>query len=264
MPKIRPLIRPMLAASALLVFASGPLMAQTDVPAPDAPPPPAHGKPHPMPHHGAKLTVTGDGRSTAAPDLALITLGVSTEAVTAVDAMSQNATRQQAVIDALKADGVEARDIQTSGLNLQPKMEYIDGQAPKLVGYVAQNTVNVRVRDIAGLGGVLDKLVATGANEISGISFAREDMTAAQDDARNAAVAEARRKAQLMAEAAGMRLGDLRALSDAPVFDGPQPMMAMRSREKADATPIEAGELNISARVSAVFDLLPAEAPEGN
>lgn len=262
-----PQIRPMLAAASLLVLASGPVLAQT--PAPDAPPPPMHGKHHPMAPHAAKLTVSGEGRSTAAPDLAMITLGVSTEAATAEAAMSQNSGRQQAVIDALKAEGIEARDIQTSGLNLQPKMDYPNGQAPKLVGYIAQNTVSVRVRDIAGLGGVLDKLVATGANEISGISFARDDMSAAQDQARAAAVAEARRKAELMAQAAGMRLGALRALSDAPVIEGPRPMMAMRAEAKADATPIEAGELSVSAQVTAIFDLLPAEdgaapAPEGN
>ena len=212
-----------------------------------------------MPHHAAKLTVTGEGRASAQPDMAQITLGVSTQAATAAEAMTQNASRQQAVIDALKAEGVEARDIQTSGLNLSPRMDYPEGQAPKLVGYAAQNTVSLRIRDLAGLGAVLDKLVATGANEINGISFAREDMAAAQDEARAAAIQDARRKAELMAEAAGMRLGTLRALSDAPVVEGPRPMMAMRAEAKADATPIEAGELTVAAQVSAVFELLPAE-----
>ena len=98
--------------------------------------------------------------------------------------MAQNATRQQAVIDALKAEGIEARDIQTSGLNLSPRMVFAEGQPPKLSGYTAQNMVTVRVRDLARLGPVLDKLVETGANEINGIGFAREDMEAARDEAR--------------------------------------------------------------------------------
>lgn len=253
-----PKFRPVLAAASLLILGSGAVLAQTS--APDAPPPPTHGMHHPMPAHPARLTVTGEGRSTAAPDMAMISLGVSTQAATATEAMSQNASRQKAVIDALKAEGIEARDIQTSGLGLQPMMEYADGKAPKLVGYSAQNSVSLRVRDIAGLGGVLDKLVATGANEISGISFARDDMSAAQDDARAGAVTEARRKAELMAKAAGMRLGELRALSDAPVVEGPRPMMAMmRDAAKAEATPIEAGELSVTAQVTAIFDLLPDE-----
>ncbi|SMO61757.1 SIMPL domain-containing protein [Paracoccus laeviglucosivorans] len=255
-------LRPLATVATLAMLAAAPVLAQA--PAPNEPPPPAHQGHKPMPHH-AKLTVSGQGQSTAQPDMATINVGVSTEATTAAEAMSQNATRQQAVIDALKADGVEARDIQTSGLNLSPKMEYADGQAPKLVGYTAQNSVTVRIRDLANLGAALDKLVATGANEISGISFGRDDMTEAQDTARAEAVTDARRRAEQMAKAAGMRLGALRALSDTPIVEGPRPMMAMRAEAKADATPIEAGELGVSAQVTAVFDLLPAEGatPEG-
>lgn len=248
-------LKPLAMAAALAAMAATPVLAQA--PAPNDPPPPSHQGQKPMPH--AKLTVTGQGQSAARPDMAEISLGVSTEAATAAEAMSQNATRQTAVIDALKAEGIEARDIQTSGLNLSPKMEYADGQAPKLVGYTAQNSVTVRIRDLAGLGTVLDKLVATGANEISGISFSRDDMTEAQDTARSDAVADARRRAELMAKAAGMRLGALRELSDMPVMEGPRSMMAIRAEAKSDATPIEAGEVSVSAQVTAVFDLLSAE-----
>ncbi|MTH64659.1 SIMPL domain-containing protein [Paracoccus shanxieyensis] len=244
-------------AATLAALAATPVLAQAPAPNDPPPPPAGHQEHRPMPHH-AKLTVTGQGMSSAQPDLAQITVGVSTEATTAAEAMSQNATRQSAVIEALKAEGIEARDIQTSGLNLSPKMQYPDGQAPQLVGYTAQNTVNIRVRDLAGLGTVLDKLVATGANEINGISFSREDMNEAQDQARAEAVKDARRRAELMAEAAGMRLGELRSLSDSPVVEGPRPMMAMRAEAKADATPIEAGELSVSAQVTAIYDMLPA------
>ncbi|MTH78676.1 DUF541 domain-containing protein [Paracoccus aestuariivivens] len=256
-------LRPTLTAASIALMAGLPALAQSPAPAPDAPPPPAMMGHHGMHPHAAKLTVTGEASSSAEPDLAIITLGVSTEAETAAAAMSENSTRQKAVIDALQAEGVEARDIQTSGLNLSPKMEYNNGQAPKMVGYQAQNTVTVRVRDIAGLGGVLDKLVATGANEISGISFAREDMAEAQDKARADAVKDARRRAELMAEAAGLKLGNIRALSDSPISEGPRPMMAMRAEAKSDsAVPIAAGEVEVNARVSAVFDLLPLDAPD--
>ena len=257
-----PAIRPLIAAASLLALASGPALAQMPAPG-DAPPAPGahHAMPgHPKPH-AARLSVTGEGQSATQPDMATISLGVSTEAATAQEAMAQNATRQQAVIDALKAEGIEARDIQTSGLNLSPRMVFAEGQPPKLSGYTAQNMVTVRVRDLARLGPVLDKLVETGANEINGIGFAREDMEAARDEARARAIAEARRRAEQMAGAAGMRLGALRALSDAPVAEGPRPMMMRAEAKAADATPIEAGELSVTAQVSAVYDLLPGDAP---
>lgn len=261
-------IRPLLTAATLIVLGTGPMAAQT--PAPDAPPPPAMtGGDHGMKRHGmhhrpmARLTVGGQGQATAQPDLATINLGVSTRAATAAEAMARNAEAQAGVIETLKAEGIEARDIQTAGLNLTPVMDYSDnGQPPKLTGYAAQNSVTVRVRDIAGLGAVLDKLIASGANEISGIAFSREDMTATEDEARGKAVADARRRAGIMAEAAGMKLGPLMALSDVPMDSGPMPMprMAMAAEAKmGGAAPIEAGELAVTTSVTAIYALRPAD-----
>ncbi|WP_374634656.1 SIMPL domain-containing protein [Paracoccus sp. (in: a-proteobacteria)] len=262
-------IRPLLTAATLIVLGAAPLTAQT--PAPDTPQPPAMMGDHGMKPHGmhqapmAQLTVSGQGQATTQPDLATINLGVSTRAATAAEAMSQNADAQTKVIEALKAEGIEARDIQTAGLNLTPMMDYSDnGQPPKLTGYAAQNSVTVRVRDIAGLGVVLDKLIASGANEISGITFSREDMTATEDEARSKAVADARRRAEIMAEAAGMQLGPLMALSDVVMDNGtmPMPRMAMAAEAKMGAAPIEAGELAVTTSVTAVYGLRPADAPQ--
>lgn len=258
------LIKPVLTAAALMTMAATPLLAQ---PSPPAAPHMEH-----MMKHGAiaKLTVTGEGRATAVPDMAMINLGVSTRAATAAEAMAQNATRQNAVIEALKAQGVEDRDIQTSGLNLSPEMSYSqDSKPPVLTGYAAQNMVSVRVRKLEGLGATLDALVATGANEINSISFTREDMSAGEDEARADAISSARHRAEVMATAAGMRLGPLMALSDSAVSNGPVPMMAMASRAAGDATPIAAGELTLNAIVSATYALLPEgedapDAPAGN
>ncbi len=257
--------RPLMTAATLIVLGAGPLAAQGapgDMPPANSPAHPAmmmHGK-----HHGAmaRLTVGGQGLSSAQPDLATISMGVSSRAATAAEAMTQNAEAQNKVIEALKAEGIEARDIQTSGLNLSPMLDYSkDGEAPRVTGYAAQNNVTVRVRDIAGLGAVLDKLVASGANEIGGINFTREDMTEAEDAARSAAVQDARRRAEIMAEAAGMRLGPLLRLSDTPVESQPVPMMRMMAAEaKGSApTPVEAGELTVSANVTAIFALLSAD-----
>ncbi|TWI29399.1 SIMPL domain-containing protein [Paracoccus sulfuroxidans] len=258
------LIKPVLTATALMTLAATPLLAQ----APGQPPaPPAPHMERMMKHHGpvAKLTVTGEGRATAEPDMAMINVGVSTRGKTAGEAMAENATRQKAVIDALKAQGVEDRDIQTSGLNLSPEMSYSqDGKPPVLTGYAAQNMVTIRVRKLDGLGATLDALVETGANEINSISFTREDMSEGEDEARADAIASARHRAEVMAKAAGMRLGPLMALSDSAVSNGPVPMMAMASRA-GDATPIAAGELTLSATVNATYALLPEgeDAPEG-
>ena len=205
------------------------------------------------------------GHEVAGFDLAAAMPEGVTRAATAAEAMAQNADAQAKVIETLKAEGIEARDIQTAGLNLTPAMDYTDnGQPPKLTGYAAQNSVTVRVRDIAGLGGVLDKLIASGANEVSGITFSREDMTATEDEARMKAVADARRRAETMAEAAGMKLGPLMALSDVPMDSGPMPMprMAMAAEAKMGGAPIEAGELAVTTNVTAVYALRPADAPD--
>ena len=254
-----PRIRPLLCAATLIVLGAGPLLAQ-----PPATPPAPHMGHHAMKHPtpAARLTVTGQGQATAQPDIASITLGVSTRAETAAAAMEQNAAAQAKVIEALKAEGVEARDIQTSGLNLSPMLDFSDGQAPRVTGYVAQNVVSVQVRDLARLGPVLDQMVASGANEISGISFSREDMTEARDEARAGAVADARRRAEVMARAAGMELGRLIALSEGQAMDGPRPMVMMAAEAKRADTPIEAGELGVSASVTAVFAMRPAGEPE--
>ncbi|MFO1138818.1 MAG: SIMPL domain-containing protein [Paracoccus sp. (in: a-proteobacteria)] len=261
--------RPLLTAATLIVLGAAPLAAQ-NAPA-DAPQPPA-GMGHDMMkrhgmHHGpiARLTVGGQGQATTQPDLATIGLGVSTRAATAAEAMAKNAEAQAKVIETLKTAGIEARDIQTSALNLAPVMDYADnGQPPKLTGYAAQNSVTVRMRDIAGLGALLDKLIASGSNELGGISFSREDMTATENEARVKAVADARRRAEIMAEAAGMKLGPLVALSDVPMDAGPMPMprMAMAADAKMGGAPIEAGELTVTTNVTAVYALRPENMPE--
>lgn len=257
------------AAMALALVAFGQAAsAQSAPPAPDAPTGMGAGMGAHHPGPMARLTVSGEGSATAQPDMASIMLGVSVQADTAAKAMSENATRQQSVIDKLKAEGIEARDIQTSGLNLSPVQSYSqDGKPPVITGYMAQNMVSVRVRDLGKLGAVLDMLVEAGANEINGISFTREDASEAEDAARVAAIQAAHRKADIMAEAAGMKLGRLISLSDSMIDSGPRPMMMAMGRDaKASSTPIEAGELAITANVTATYALIAAKdegQPEG-
>lgn len=208
---------------------------------------------------GAAIVVTGQGEALVQPDLATINLGVTTQADTAADAMTQNSTSQTAVIDALTAAGIEARDVQTSGLQLTPVMRYAENEPPQVTGYQAQNMVTVRVRDLAALGSTLDTIVSAGANEINGISFLRDDADAVQDEARRDAVADAQHRAQVMAEAAGLTLGPVLAMRDAVfgVPPGPEPMMrAMDAAGAAKAVPIAGGELAMTAQVEMRFALI--------
>ncbi|WP_246026703.1 SIMPL domain-containing protein [Paracoccus luteus] len=206
----------------------------------------------------AQLSVTGEGQAGVAPDMAQVSLGVTTQAQTAAQALADNSTRQAAVLAALTTQGVAERDIQTSGLNLSPMQDYSrEGQPPVITGYQAQNIVTVRVRDLARLGAVLDGLVTAGANEVQGIAFSREDRTATEDEARGKAVENARHRAEVLAGAAGMRLGRLISLGDTGSAPGPMPAMMMARDAKAESVPIATGELTITAQVSATWAMLP-------
>ncbi|AGT07952.1 SIMPL domain-containing protein [Paracoccus aminophilus] len=253
------------ATALTLVASSLPALAQA-TPG-ETPPPPHHAGKMEGQHPAmvSRLTVSGEGTSSAQPDMASISIGVTVQADTAAAAMSENASRQQAVIAKLKEIGVDAKDIQTSGLNLSPVQTYTnDGKPPVVTGYMAQNMVQVRVRDLAKLGPALDTLVMAGANEINGISFSREDTLEAEDQARVKAIENARHKAEVMANATGMKLGRLISLSDVTMGSGPRPiMMAMNANAKAADTPIEAGELGVTANVTATFALVPAHGPAG-
>lgn len=227
---------------------------------------------HPMGHCGpghagapmrlATIDVQGEGRTNVAPDLATVSIGVTTQAETAAQAMADNATRQSAIIEVLRTQGIAPEDLQTQGLNLSPMQDYSrEGQPPLITGYQAQNIVTARVRDIPRLGALLDAMVEAGATDVRGISFTREDAAAAEDEARAAAVVEARRRAEVIAQAAGMVLGPLQSLTDATRSGGPRPMEMMMARAAdAQSTPIEAGQLTITAAVTGVWTMLPANA----
>lgn len=206
------------------------------------------------------INVQGEGRASVAPDLATVSLGVTTQAPTAAQAMADNAARQTAVIEALRAQGIAPADLQTQGLSLSPMQDFSrQGQPPVITGYQAQNIVTARVRDLARLGPLLDTMVTAGATDVQGISFSREDAAATEDRARTEAVAEARRRAEVIAGAAGMELGPLVSLTDTSMSEGPRPMAMMARAADAEAsTPVETGELTLTAQVTGVWSLVHA------
>ena len=157
---------------------------------------------------------------------------------------------------ALHAQGVAQTDIQTSQLDLQP--QYVDdGKAPRrLTGYRASNTVSVRLHDLARVGAVLDALVAAGADQVDGVSFALADPQPAEDQARRLAVKALQAKAELFATAAGYRIQRLVRLSESGSY-APAPMLAgvMVSARRRASTPVAAGALTVRAAVSGEYEL---------
>jgi hypothetical protein len=202
------------------------------------------------------ITVNGEGEVSAAPDMAVISIGVQTEADSAAEALRTNSAAMRATIDKLKELGVEDRDIQTSGLSINPRYDYERNRAkPPIIGYTASNTVTVRLRDLDRAGAVIDQAVQSGANNLNGISFTFADPDPLYDAARRDAVADARAKAALLADAAGVELGRLLRIEGGYV-NAPQPMVKM-ARMEADAStvPLAAGESAVTANVTLVYEI---------
>ena len=208
----------------------------------------------------ATLTLSAEGVSRLAPDMASISLGVVTEAPTAGEALRVNAERMTKVMAALKKAGLADRDIQTSGLSVSPMYDYPNGQPPALRGYQASNQVTASVRDLARLGPVLDATVNAGANTAGQVGFGLSNPLAAENAAREAAVKALNAKAELYARATGHTGVRLTALSEGGFAPQPRPMMKAYAiaAPMADAapTPVAPGELNVSITVSGVFEMV--------
>ena len=205
-----------------------------------------------------QILVSGEGRVEVAPDLAVITLGVSKEAEEAGEAMALVSEDMFAVVQELRAVGIADKDLQTQQISLQPVWSnggsYNSSGERRITGFLAANTVNLRVRDLDQLGEVLDRVLRAGANQFQGLRFDVADHALLQDQMRASAVADARHKAEQLAAAAGVTLGPVRTITDQD-HGGGRPMMAMEM-SRSGAMPIEAGELSFSHNVQVVFDLV--------
>jgi uncharacterized protein YggE len=199
------------------------------------------------------ITVTGTGTVQAPPDLATLMIGVTTQGETAAVALSANSEAVEAVIARLTASGIEARDMQTSNLSINPNWSNFDGSStPTISGYVATNLLTVRVRELDGLGTVLDAAVADGANTLNGLTFGLAKPEPALNDARKAAVADARAKAELLVTAAGMKLGRIVTITESGAWTDPQPMFRDSA---AGAPPVAGGELAMTANVTVQYEM---------
>lgn len=208
---------------------------------------------------GTRLDVSATGESTRVPDIAIISAGVVTRSTTAAAAMRENAARMERIIAALKRAGVADRDIQTSNLGLNPEYRYEENKAPQLVGYTASNQVNIRFRDIGNSGQILDVLVAQGANQINGPTLTLDKPQAALDEARANAVAVGRARAQLYANALGMRVVRIVSVSESGGYSPPPPPRPMPERggmaAAVSSTQIVPGEQKQQVTLAMVFEL---------
>jgi uncharacterized protein len=201
------------------------------------------------------VTLSVSGSADARPDRAMISAGVQTRAASAGDAMAQNARQMQGVIAALKAQGIAEKDLHTASISLGQDMDYTDGKAPVLKGYVADNSVSVKVINIAKLGNILDALAKAGATNINGPSFTVEDDTAISEAARTKAMAQAASLSAFYAKNAGYARA--RLISIAEVQDNGPIMYTRGLMKSADAasTPVEPGEVSKTINITVKYRL---------
>jgi uncharacterized protein len=243
--KIRPILFALLSVFALLVSACGSAVV------------PQPGQQAASPAQRT-LSVSGTGTAILAPDMAYVNIGVHTEKPTAADAVAENNAQTQKVIKSLTDFGIDPKDIQTTNFSIYPQDKY-DPQTNQPTGektYVVDNTVNVKVRDLNKLGDLLDTVVQSGANTVSGVQFDVADKDKALAPARDAAVKDANAKAQELATSAGVQLGELLSISytDVPVT----PMYDVRAGLAAapqSSVPIQPGQLTFTVNVSETYGI---------
>jgi uncharacterized protein YggE len=204
------------------------------------------------------ISVSGEATISVAPDLAQIEGGVTSEAKTAREASEANNKAMNEVMTALKAAGIAAADIQTSRLSLIPQSAPPrPGVRSPIVGYQASNRVSVRIRDVSKVASTIDTLVSAGANDLGGIAFIVSKQSQLLDDARGKAIEDARRKAEVYAKAANVRLGAPLSISEEG-SGGPVPMMRASYKADAQGAPVSPGEETLRVTVQVSYELKSA------
>jgi uncharacterized protein YggE len=210
------------------------------------------------------ISVNGEGEANAAPDMAMVSTGVVTQAESAKAALDENNAAMQKILASLKQHGIAGKDTQTTSFHVSPvyKQSPESVTKPEVVAYQVQNQVQVRVRNLASLGEVLDALVQAGSNQISGISFGIGDPTGILNEARSRAIRDAKTRADVYAQAAGGAVGEVRQISE-PQIDQPRPMFAAaQARGFAGSVPIATGEQEYHVTVRVVYALQPSSGSE--
>jgi uncharacterized protein YggE len=211
-----------------------------------------------------KLSVVGTGQATVSPDLLTLVVQVDAEGPSATAALASDNTEAAGALATLESGGVEAKDITTSGLSLQPQYAYPKG-VPTLTGYAVDNTVTATLRDIAKSGAIIDAVVGSAGNDlqIESIGFSSADPGSGQDRARANAAAQAVTHARALARAAGRSLGPVCSLTDQSQVAEPGFNAAIPSAGNTSAAqvPISSGQQTQTAQVTAVYSLAPLSRP---
>jgi len=199
------------------------------------------------------VTVRGHGRASRRPDQAILSVSVERTSATAAAAQEDTSKRARGVMSALSERNVTAVDVASSAITLEPVYDYPDS-GPRLTGYRSSHSLTIRLQQIDELGPIIDACVAAGATGIANVSMTIADPAAAEDEARTAAVADAWRRAETLAAAAGVTLGELISLTEVIADHGPRPMMRMRAEAMMAAdTPVAEGTTELEAEVEARF-----------
>lgn len=203
------------------------------------------------------ISLSGHGEVRATPDLAYVTSGVVTQGATAAEALAANSKAMTDLFAALKESGIEDRDVQTSNFSVQPRYDFSNNQAPKMVGYDVSNNVTVTLRKVDTLGTLLDRMVQSGSNQISGISFDVSKPDDAMDEARKLATEDATRKAKVYAKAMGIELGNVMQVSEGSAAQPPMPMVrsTMMKADAAPPVPMAAGEQTLAVDVNVIWEI---------
>jgi uncharacterized protein YggE len=202
------------------------------------------------------ISITGEGSVHVAPDSAIFFAGVTSTAQTARDALNVNRAATKTVITSAKSDGVADADIQTSNLSLQPQRDPTARTADaRIVGYQVVNRVVLRIRNLNQIGNLIDDLVTAGANQLYGLTFEISEPERYLEQARRDAVADARKKAELYAHAAGVRLGRLLSLVE-DQMSTMQPFPRAEAAAAGNGVPIERGESEIKVQIRTSWELL--------
>ena len=203
----------------------------------------------------ADIDVTGEGTATLTPDMAQVTLAVVTEAKSPVDALTENNVLSTKLYSRLAAFKISATNVQTVDLSIQPVYIY-EKEVSKLTGYTVRNQLTITVRDLSILGTVLTTLVEDGANRLGGLQFAASNTRQAMDIARIAAMKDACRKAKILTQTAGAKVGRLISVSESSNYPTPRPAFEMRAAAAGGTpAPTSAGQLVVTVRISVKYDI---------
>jgi uncharacterized protein len=210
-----------------------------------------------------KLTISAEGESQVAPDMALLSLSVVRQGKTAREALDENSKAMSNVLAAMKEFNIDEKDLQTSNFSIQPNyiypnMDRGENFPPKIVSYNVSNALTVRVRDLKKVGEILDKSVTLGVNEGGSVAFIKDDASQALEEARRKAVENALAKAKTLTDAAGVNVGRILEISEQVENSSPRPimqaeMMMAKSRAMSDTVPIASGESSYRVTVNMVF-----------